>query len=171
MKNEVVGAFGGDEVRREYQFVPYPEAKRRQCLSQVKKMIFRCRREDKHQEFKPYFGSYTPKEIEGFFRKEGRLFFSLALIDASNALPLKWLTDKMSPNIVLDILTMNDFSVLAGFLGGQKVMESFGEPTEETRTLVVEKLKILLKLNDPNVSMFIEHNTAGQLKSGLKLTM
>ena len=138
--------FAENVVGHEPAITPSFAAKKHPNYSRMRKDVFRCVKEGKYEEIKTYLQYH--QEMEAFYKKEGRSIFSWALINALNAEPLNYLVNEIPSSIAIEMLTRNNFSVLTDFLGGHKLMEKYGSSTKVGVDTVVEKLNIILKMNN-----------------------
>ncbi len=123
---------------------------------------------DQFEKIKEHYGSYTPLEIENFYREQGGSLFSWSMIDAPSVKPLGFLFENVPTAIIDDILQANNFSILRIFLGIQKSREEIGYFPEEKKHLAMEKITAILQTTNPIIVNFIDENTPISIQQALK---
>ena len=91
-----------------------------------------------------YLKSYTLQELDEFYKSQGIFIFIRPLIDSPTSLSLKSLIDIISIENTLKILRGDNFSLIINLLGCLSSLDKEGKFTESEKTLLIEKLKILL---------------------------
>ncbi len=149
---------------KDVEFTPYQKTKKLH-YTDMKRDVLSLLQKAEYNQVISYFTSFIPQEINAFFKKEGKILLRWAIINSSDCQILDFLINKIPPEISIQCLTENNFSILDSFLGGQSTMEKSNLWNEFERKLAVEKLKILFKLDSQEINEFIENNTTPSLKN------
>ena len=93
-----------------------------------------------------YLKSFSSKKLEGFYERHGVYLFLRVLVDSQTWLSVKALVESISMENAIKILSDNKFHIIEGFLGGLSVSDEWKPLTQERRTILIEKLKILIDI-------------------------
>ena len=85
--------------------------------------------------------------LESFFKKEGEVLLSWALINMVNPEILNFIVNQIPMDLIKSILERDDCDLFCGFLMGKSIMEEHQQLDEEGFESFVKKIEILLKLN------------------------
>jgi hypothetical protein len=136
--------FSEDVIDNERPIIFYKKRKKEPNYDRMKKTALRYLSQGKYEELTVYFQSYTPQELDIFYRQKGGTLFSFSIIGFLTNTPLKFLIDNVSPMITISILSNNDFSLLTRLLGSYSLIDQDGHFNQERKEHLMEKLKILL---------------------------
>jgi hypothetical protein len=160
--------FAADAQENDREFTPYRKTKTQPNYALMKKQILRFFSKQEYEELTEYLKSYTPQELESFFKREGATFFIWALNISPTSQPLEFLLEKIPTGAVCQILVEKNFSLLTSFLGAQETMERCGAYSEVKKNIASEKIKILLEMHQEVVVKFIENNITDSLKEAVR---
>lgn len=123
----------------------------------IKKRICACLREEKYEELSSLLKSCATEDLGAFCEKYGLSVFGLAIADRDIE-QLKCLIDNLPCKAVYEVFKCNNFSLLEGVLGGQRVGEEAGRLNSKNKELLAEKLKIIFEMGYMDINEFIRNN-------------
>jgi len=137
----------------------------------MKNAVFQYLFDEKFDELDLCFKPYSLKEIADFYKDKGRSIFSAAILSLK-AGPLEYLLKTVPHEVTCELLTRNNFSILDGFIGGQRIEEEGGEANHESKAIFAEKLKMIFQLGNEQINNYIITNSNYEymVGRGLKLT-
>jgi hypothetical protein len=136
--------FSEDVIDNERPIIFYKKRKKEPNYDRMKKTALRYLSHDKYEELTVYLQSYTPQELDIFYRQKGGTLFSFAIIYFPTHMALKFLLDTIPSVITSNILSNNNFSILTRFLGSHSLAYQDEGFNQERKTEVIDKLKALL---------------------------
>ncbi len=148
--------FSQDALSYEKQIITYKAKKKRPNFSTMKDHILSYLNEEKYEEINSYLKTYTPQEVNEFYYAKGKILLSWAINYCAHFGPMEFLIKNMPRDLIEEILTQNDFSMLVCFLGGESYLdqEGSGYNAEE----IIKKIKLLLDFNNSKITDAIEYN-------------
>lgn len=123
----------------------------------IKSKVCACLREGKYEDLSSLLKACAVEDLSAFCEKHGLSVFGLAIADREAA-QLKCLVDNLPHEAVYHVFRRNNFSLLEGMLGGQRVGEEAGRSNFENKELLAEKLKIIFGMRCEDVNEFIRNN-------------
>ena len=96
-----------------------------------------------------------PHEVTEFYYTMGKILLSWAINYCISSGSMEFLIKNMPRELIEEILTQNDFSMLVCFLGSQSHLDQVGSYNEEE---MINKIKLLLDFKSSKISKAIEDN-------------
>ncbi|MBP9728631.1 MAG: hypothetical protein KBD23_00610 [Gammaproteobacteria bacterium] len=156
--------FAPETVDNEREFTPYKKMRQQPNFSRMKKEVLRCLNVMEHDRLESYLNSYGSQEVVNFYKAEGSVLFGWALINAPSAEPLAFLVKHVPKTIIRDLLMDHNFVILGSFLYAQKNREKRGYSDVDKTKLAMDKIEILLGIDDPQINTFIYLNITDSVK-------
>lgn len=142
-------------------FTPLHTSKQKPGFSAIKKQILQRFRQEEYEQLAQDLFSYglSRSYIESFFLEEGHPILSWALIGVSTIDPLLFLYKNVPKEILQELLSYKNFSILETFLFGQSGIEDLGWYDATRQKYQIEKFKILLAIDETQVQKFMVDNS------------
>lgn len=151
--------FSVDMSSYEKSMTLYQEAQRRPNFSKMKDQVLLYLHEGKYDETSEYLKVYMPQEISEFYYAKGKILLSWAINYSTNSKSMEFLIRNMPRDLVEEILSKNDFSMLVCFLGSQSHLDQLNSYNAEE---MIKKIKILLNFNCSKITQAIEDNISNK---------
>ena len=151
--------FSEDVVDNENKSKPCLKAKKKPHYSRMRRNMSRYIHEENYEAMDLYLKSFSSQKLEGFYERHGVYLFIRAL-DSQTWLSVKALVESISVKNAIKILSDNKFAIIDTFLGGLSVGDEERPLTQETRTILIEKLKFLIDMGiSANIEVLISENS------------
>lgn len=100
----------------------------------------------------------TGGSLEKFFRKEGAVILSWALISEATVAPLRFIIEHIPPNFIKPILEQKEDPILDSFLIGESMREKYDDSNQVRLDNIVDKLELLLQIAPKYVKNLLKNN-------------
>ncbi len=154
-----VVTFSKDVLSYEKSITTYKATQKCPNFSKMKDQVLSYLHEGKYEEINQYLKTYMPQEVTEFYSAKGKIILSWAINYCAKSKPMEFLISNMPRDLVEEILSKNDFSMLVCFLGSQSHLDRKGNYHEEE---MIEKIKILLNFNCSKIIKAIEDNISNK---------
>ncbi len=128
--------------------------------SAVRKIWIQRTRAGEYEQLKKDLTSYENRgvKIEDFFRKEGRALLNWAISTMTNAEPLSFICENVPKELIKEMLSSKNYSMLNTLLLEETGMEELNRVTPARTENFGKKIKNLLNIDPNGVREFLENS-------------